>query len=116
MKLLIYSEDVHLNLRWTPAILDEVFRAFKHFFMKKQDSISPSFPSRHTLWGDNIGNNIVFVLHYLEALSAGLLERFEGAGSECDKSENEQSRGPSVRVEEAVSVARDAITISPRKM
>jgi hypothetical protein len=74
------------------------------FSRKQQDSIYPSFPIRHTLWGDNIVNNILFVLHYLEALSAG------GAGSESDRSENEQRRGPSVRV------ARDAITISPRKM
>jgi transposase len=44
-----------------------------------------------------------------------IVKQFEERGSESDKRAKGRKRVPSVRVEDAVSVAREAITVSPRK-
>jgi hypothetical protein len=41
MKLLTYSEDVHVSLSWTPAILVEVFRGFPHHFQENSRTVFP---------------------------------------------------------------------------
>jgi hypothetical protein len=115
MKLLIYSEDAHLNLGWTPTVLDEVFCGFPILFRKIAGQYS------------HILSNSLFVVakQYRQKLSVRvtssrdticrIVKQIEDAGIESDKSEKEHRRSPSVRVEEAVSVTREAITISPRK-